>query len=153
MNKPLCTIAGICFSLLSFSIAAQNSGRISGACAGIINTSNIYSALIESNGKSIDREGNNLAIKINFDSNNIELINNNYDISSNPYKTKIFSAASTFVMTDSIRMSGAKLLVFAVVDEYNEKFNMELTLIPVNSNNTFFIQGVNVGFSGVCQKV
>jgi hypothetical protein len=45
------------------------------------------------------------------------------------------------------------LLVFSVVDEYNEKFNMELTLIPVNSNNTFFIQGVNVGFSGVCQKV
>lgn len=139
--------------LMPFKLIAQTTSQpLTGSCAGIINTSNIYSALIENNGKSIDREGNSLAFKINFDNNKIELISNSFDITNLPNNTRIFSSSSIFTLTDSKRMSGTKTIIFSAIDD-NEKFTIELTLIPVNSNNTFLIQGVNVGFSGVCQKI
>jgi len=145
--------------LLAFLIGLGNSSfaqtsnqPLTGSCAGIINTSNIYSALIENNGKSIDREGNSLAFKINFDNNKIELISNSFDITNIPYNTRISSTSSTFTLSDSKRMSGTKSIIFSAIED-NEKFTIELTLIPVNSNNTFLIQGVNVGFFGVCQKI
>jgi len=145
--------------LLAFLIGLGNSSfaqtsnqLLTGSCAGIINTSNIYSALIENNGKSIDREGNSLAFKINFDNNKIELISNSFDITNIPNNTRIFSTSSTFTLSDSKRMSGTKSIIFSAIED-NEKFTIELTLIPVNSNNTFLIQVVNVGFFGVCQKI
>jgi len=150
--SKICILFACTIGLGNSSIAQTTSQLLTGSCAGIINTSNIYSALIENNGKSIDKEGNSLSFKINFDTNKIELIFNTFDTTNIPHNTTILSTASTFTLSDSKRMSGTKTIIFSATDN-NEKFTIELTLIPVNSNNTFLIQGVNVGFMGVCQKI
>lgn len=135
------------------TLHAQNTQPLTGSCAGIINTNNLYSALIEISSNSIDSEGNSLAIKLNFDNLKIELINNQFVTNSIPYRTKITSGSSTFTMTESKRMSGAKTIIFSTPQDNGTTFTLDFTLIPVNSNNSFLIQGGNVGFTGICQKI
>lgn len=50
-----CALVACTFGLGNSSYAQSSSQPITGSCAGIINTSNIYSALIENNDKSIDK--------------------------------------------------------------------------------------------------
>jgi hypothetical protein len=142
-------IAAFLVFVASLPVAAQVSKNYSGICAGIINTSNIYSALIENNNKSIDRESNSLAIRIDFDTMVIEGINSSFIYNGIENSTLIQNSSTTFVITDSKLMTGAKSIKFSISDKYPT----ELTLISVNSGNTFLIQGVNLSVSGVCQKI
>lgn len=135
------------------TIAQSTISAFSGVCAGIFNVTNPYEVAMRQTGGSIDTEGLNASVQLDFTNNKAYIVVNRGTFNSNTddvtYRAVAISNRA-FALTDYPQMPGAKK---GVVITPELGINTEVLLIPVNSGNTILIQGLNFGSTGVCQKV
>jgi len=134
-------------------IAAQSTTNpYSGVCAGIFNLTNPVNALYEYKNNSMDREGLNASIYIDFTLNKATMVINELVINGSDSaieSTVISQMAMTLV--DYAPLPGSKKIIIDAISQGDN--DITFVVLPVNSGNTFLVQGMSFGSTGVCQKL
>ena len=119
-----------------------------GKCGGVFNLRTAADGVILDGNTS----GVSASVILDFDANKVHI--------ASTRQTSVAGGEDTWAQQmDLDKPMIVESDVDAMIGAYQVTFNLSngytpvLRLIPVNSNNTFLIQGKNVGATGVCQKI
>lgn len=139
-------------AISTLSVKAQTStNNLTGSCGIVFNLTNPINAIYEYKNNSLDLESLNALGHLNFDTLKASFTVTTLSISgsnSNLIQQNFSNASMT--LEDSTAIPGAKKIT---VQDASSNNTIIFNLLPVNSNNTFLIQGVSFGATGVCQKI
>ena len=134
--------------LIIFSLRAKaQSTTLTGSCGAVFGLNNPTQALWEYANKSVDKEGLNAMAIINFDSNTIsyELVEFIVTAPSNGRNSSSTINNMSFTVTNHPTIANIKKITLANAESFN--------ILPINSNNTYLIQGITFASTGVCSKI
>lgn len=141
----ICLLIAI-FSLVPLKTKATTTA-LSGSCGAVFGLSNPTQALWEYSNNSVDEEALNALAVINFDDHKISYEMNSFVV--NAPGNSILSASTennmSFTVTDHPSIANVKKITLTNGVAFN--------VLPINSTNTYLIQGVTFGATGVCSKI